>query len=416
MHRRREFITASLVGAGTLAFGPAFWREALAGTPAQPGPGPYGPLQPPDQNGIMLPAGFKSRVIAQGGRPVPGTSYVWHIFSDGQATFASDEGGFILVANSENPPDLGAEVPPGAGPGGASAIRFHADGSIADAYSILSGTSVNCAGGATPWGTWLSCEEHVNGQVWECNPTGRSPAVARPAMGVFEHEAVTVDPRERRIYLSEDNAGGGFYRFTPSSYPDLSSGVLEVAKVGRSGFVTWVPVPDPSAASTPTRLQVEGMTRFRRGEGIWHDAGIVYLCTTEDSRIHAYDIARQRIDVLYDAGALDNPPLTNVDNVTVSPSGDLFVCEDTTDSNDPGLDIGLITPDREVSRFLKLTGNMHIAAGEARSEIAGVIFDPSGTRMFFSSQRGLVTGIVYEITGPFRLQRPRRGRRSRRPE
>jgi secreted PhoX family phosphatase len=407
MHRRREFIKASVVGVGALAFGPAFWRDALAATPAQPGPGPYGPLQPADANGIMLPAGFKSRVIAQGGEPVPGTSYVWHIFSDGQATFATKDGGFILAANSENPPDLGAETLPGTGPGGASAIRFRVDGSIAAAYRILSGTSVNCAGGGTPWGTWLSCEEHQRGQVWECDPTGRALAVARPAMGVFEHEAVAVDPRGRLVYLSEDNGAGGFYRFTPRRYPDLGSGLLEVAKVGPDGFVDWAPVPDPSASSTPTRMQVEGMTQFQRGEGIWHDAGVVYLCTTQDSRIHAYDTATQRIDVLYDASAIENPPLTNVDNVTVSPSGDLFVCEDTTDPNDPGLDIGLITPDRVVSRFLKVTGNMHIAAGEARSEIAGVIFDPSGTRMFFSSQRGLVTGIVYEITGPFRLQRPR---------
>jgi uncharacterized protein len=413
MQRRREFIKASVIGVGALAFGPAFWRDALAATPATLGPGPYGPLQSPDANGIMLPAGFKSRVIAQGGEPVPGTSYVWHIFSDGQATFATENGGFILAANSENPPDLGVETPPGLGPGGASAIRFRADGSIADAYRILGGTSVNCAGGGTPWGTWLSCEEHQHGRVWECDPTGRTEAVARPAMGVFEHEAVTVDPRGRRLYLSEDNGAGGFYRFTPSRYPDLRSGVLEVAKVGPDGAVDWARVPDPSAASTPTRMQVEGMTQFRRGEGIWHDAGIVYLCTTQDSRIHAYDVATQRIDVLYDASAIANPPLTNVDNVTVSQSGDLFVCEDTTDSDDPGLDIGLITPDRVVSRFLKVTGNMHILAGEARSELVGVIFDPSGTRMFFSSQRGLVTGIVYEITGPFRLKRPG-GRPSRR--
>jgi secreted PhoX family phosphatase len=154
------------------------------------------------------------------------------------------------------------------------------------------------------------------------------------------------------------------------------------------------------------RTQVRGMTQFKRGEGIWFDAGVVYLATTNDSRIHAYDTRTERIELLYDAAALKNPPLTNVDNVTVSRSGDLFVCEDTSDSDDPGLDIGIITPQREVARFLKLTGNMHIVAGEARSEIAGVIFDPSGTRMFFASQRGLGTGIIYEVTGPFRQERP----------
>lgn len=401
MYRRREFLRASLIGTGALAFGPAFWREALA-APAQPGPGPYGPLQPADANGIMLPPGFKSRPVAMGGQPVEGTTYQWHLFSDGQATYRTDDGGFILVSNSENPPDVGTSTPEA--PGGASAIRFRADGSIAAAYRILSGTRVNCAGGATPWGTWLSCEEHNEGQVWECDPTGQKTAVARPAMGIFEHEAVAVDPGGKRVYLSEDNGASGFYRFTPNSYPDLSSGVLEVAKVGAGGAVEWARVPDPSAAAAPTREQVPGMTQFRRGEGMWFDAGVVYLCTTADSRIHTYDTKTGRMDVLYDAAALPDPPLTNVDNVTVSRSGDLFVCEDTSSSD--GLDIGMITPDRQVTRFLKVTGTQHTGAGnEARSELAGVVFDPSGERMFFSSQRGLVTGVIYEITGPFRTKR-----------
>jgi secreted PhoX family phosphatase len=405
--QRREFLKASLVGMGALAFGPAFWREALAATPAQPGVGPYGPLQPPDANSIMLPQGFSSRVIARGGVPVEGTSYPWHVFSDGQATFGTEDGGFILVSNCENPPDAGVGGTPGTG--GASAIRFRPDGSIADAYRILSGTSTNCSGGPTPWGTWLSGEEHSDGQVWECDPTGRNPGVARAAMGVFEHEAVAVDPEGRRVYLSEDNAAGGLYRFTPTKYPDLSEGLLEVARVGGDGFVTWARVPDPSAASAATRTQVEGMTKFNRGEGIWFDAGIVYLATTNDNRIHAYDTRTERIDVLYDGGAIEKPPLTNVDNVTVSRSGDLFVCEDTVDSDDPGLDIGIITPQREVARFLKLTGSEHLGAGEARSEVTGVTFDPSGTRMYFASQRGFGVGIIYEVTGPFRLERPAQG-------
>ncbi len=404
MIRRREFLQASVVGTGALAFGSAFWRDALA-APAKEGPSPYGPLKPADANGIMLPEGFSSRVIAQGGQTVPGTSYTWHIWSDGAATYSTDDGGFILVSNSENPPDLGVQTP--GSPGGASAIRFAADGSITDAYQILSGTRVNCAGGATPWGTWLSCEEHDTGQVWECDPTGQETAVARPAMGIFEHEAVAVDPDGRCVYLSEDDGSGGFYRFTPEDYPDLSAGTLEVAKVGENGLVEWARVPDPSAADTPTRDQVEGMTRFRRGEGIWFDSGTVYLCTTSVHKIHTYDTRTRRMDVLYDAAVFEDPPLTNVDNVMVSRSGDLFVCEDTDDSEEPGFDIGLITPDRQVSRFLRVTGSQHTGAGgDARSELTGAIFDPSGERLFFSSQRGFVTGVIYEITGPFRQKAP----------
>lgn len=403
MYRRREFLKASVVGAGALAFGPGFWRSALA-APATPAVGPYGPLQPPDANGIMLPRGFTARAIAQGNTPVAGTGYTWHIFSDGAATFATPDGGWILVSNSENPPDVGAATP---GTGGASAIRFGPDGSIKDAYRILSGTSVNCAGGPTPWGTWLSCEEHVGGEVWECDPTGQAAAKSHPAMGVFEHEAVAVDPGGRRVYLSEDNGSGGFYRFTPAKYPDLSAGTLEVAQVRADGFVNWLRVPDPSASSAPTRQQVEGMTQFRRGEGMWYDAGVVYLCTTSDHKIHAYDTVSGRIDVLYD-GSVPNAPLTNVDNITVSRSGDVFVCEDTANSEDAGFDIGLITREREVTRFLKVTGNQHTGAGgDARSELCGVVFDPSGQRMYFASQRGFVVGVLYEVTGPFRLDRPR---------
>ena len=403
MIRRREFLKASAIGTGIFAFGPAFWQRALA-APATEGPGPYGPLQPPDANGIALPPGFKSREIARGGQVVPGTSYQWHVFSDGQATYRTPDGGFILVSNSENPPDVGVAI---TGSGGASAIRFEADGSIADAYRILGGTSVNCAGGPTPWGTWLSCEEHPDGQVWECDPTGKSAAKAYPAMGIFEHEAVCVDPGGKRVYLSEDHREGGFYRYTPDAYPDLSKGLLEVAKVGEGGAVEWIKVPDPSAAAAPTRTQVPEMTRFQRGEGIWFDSGIVYLCTTHDSKIHTYDTRTGKIDLLYDLAAFEQPPLRNVDNITVSRSGDIFVAEDTDDNADSGFDIGIITPERQVSRFLKVTGSMHEGAGgDARSELCGPVFDPSGERLFFASQRGYGSGVIYEITGPFRDKPP----------
>ena len=393
MLRRREFLQAGLAGAGALAFGPAFWRDALAAAPATPGVGPFGPLQAPDANGIMLPNGFSSRVIARGLQPVPGTAYPWHIFSDGQATFAQPDGGWILVSNCEAPPDAG---------GGAEAIRFRADGSTAGAHRILGGTQNNCAGGPTPWGTWLSCEEHDGGRVWECDPTGAQPARVHPAMGVFSHEAAAVDPAGRRVYLTEDDGSGGFYRFTPDAYPDLSRGLLEIASVQASGAVRWLPVPDPSASSGPTRSQVPGYTPFRRGEGIWFDSGVVYVATTSDERIHAYDTVGETIEVIYDAKTLSNPPLQEVDNITVARSGDLFVCEDAGD-----LSMGVITPDRVVADFLRLTGAQHGDPNTAAaSELTGVTFNPSGDRMYFSSQRAFGVGVIYEITGPFRPARP----------
>jgi uncharacterized protein len=384
--RRRDFIRAGLLSAGAATFGPGLWRTALAQAPAAtPGPGPYGPLGEADGNGIRLPAGFSSRLIAQGLTPVLGTAYAWHVFSDGQATYPTGDGGWILVSNSEVPGNAG----------GASAIRFGADGEVTDAYRILSGTDTNCAGGRTPWGTWLSCEEAEGGQVWECDPAGEKEAVVHPALGVFAHEAVCVDPDGKRLYLSEDEGDGGFYRFTPQTYPDLGSGLLEVAVVNAGGAVSWRQVPDPSAATAPTRQQLPEMTKFRRGEGIWFDGGVVYLATTSDSKIHAYDTITETIEVLYDGDATEGP-LREVDNVTVSRSGDLFVCEDADDLN-----IGIISPEREVAPFLQLTGTQH-----SESELCGAVFDPSGTRFYFASQRAFGAGAIYEVTGPFRQDRP----------
>lgn len=404
MLKRREFIRSGVLAGGVLAFGPGFWRDVwqAAANPASPGAGPYGALGPADANGIRLPEGFRSRVIAEAGGQVGGTSYEWPLFPDGAATFPTEDGGWILVVNSEVPPDVGDVRPQ---QGGASAIRFRADGEIADAYRILGGTNTNCAGGRTPWGTWLSCEEvEDDGRVWECDPLGQRPAVPRPAMGLFKHEAVCVDDLGQRLYLTEDLLDSGFYRFTPRSYPDLSEGVLEIAVVHDDGRVEWRRLPDPSGRETPTRKQVPEATQFRRGEGIWFDSGFVYMSTTDDNKVHAYNTVLEEIEVIYDAAAIREPPLIEPDNVTAAPSGDIYVCEDTGDE-DP-LDIAIITPEREVARFLKVTGTQHTGAGgDVSSELTGVCFDPSGTRMYFSSQRAFGSGITYEITGPFRTER-----------
>jgi hypothetical protein len=389
------------MAAGALALGPRFWRDALA-APATPGPGPYGPpVGSPNELGLALSQGFSSRLIAKSGTPVLGTTYDMHFFPDGSATYPLSDGGWILVSNSEVP--IPAEVPTlpiGGGPqngGGAGAIRFASDGSIRDAYRILSGTSTNCAGGKTPWGTWMSCEEIDEGHVWECDPAGEKPAVEHPAMGTFKHEAIAVDPEGKRVYLTEDQGDGGFYRFTPTNYPDCSAGLLEIALVDANGLVSWNPLPDPAAATTPTRKQVP-MTEFKRGEGIWFDSGVVYVATTSDNKIHAYDPSTESIEVVYDQKVGDGP-LNGVDNVTAAPSGDIYVCEDNGTNQ---IDIGLLTPEGEVARFLTATGPQH-----EQSELTGVTFDPSGTRMYFSSQRSFGgPGAVFEVTGPFRQTRP----------
>jgi uncharacterized protein len=391
---RRQLIVSGALVAGALAGSPRLLREALA-APARAGASPYGPLGPPDANGLMLPPGFSSREIARGLSHVAG--YPWPVFPDGQATFATSDGGWVLVTNSESLAVSGA---------GTSAIRFRPDGGIAAAYRILGGTNANCAGGPTPWGTWLSCEEHAAGLVWECDPAGLLPAQARPALGVFSHEAAAVEPAGGRLYLTEDQGDGGFYRFTPAAYPSLLEGLLEVAVVAADGSVSWreVPNPTPTPLDTPTREQVPEMTRFAGGEGIWHDGGVLYFTTKGDKRLWAYDARTGMLEVVFDHALAPDASLDAVDNVTVSAAGEIFVCEDGGN-----MEIGLITPEREVSPFLRFTGAAHPVSGEYKSEVCGVVFDPSGTRMYCTSQRAHPAsssapgpGAVYEVSGPFR--------------
>jgi secreted PhoX family phosphatase len=223
-------------------------------------------------------------------------------------------------------------------------------------------------------------------------------------MGTFKHEAAAVDPRGRRIYLTEDLMDGGLYRFTPTRWKDLSNGLLEIATVSRGGRVRWSEVPDPGALRLDTRRQVRGSTRFKRAEGIWHDDGTVYVTTTGDQRVHAYDIERERIEVIYDGLAPGRPtPLLRVDQLTANHAGEVFVCEDIATNE---IDIGLIDRAGRVSKFLSVTGPQHVG-----SELTGVTFDPSGSRMYFSSQRAFPKGgmpgpgAIYEVSGPFRGSR-----------
>jgi hypothetical protein len=396
--RRRHFL-ASGIGGAALLFTPAWLRKALA-APATAGPGPYGDLLPPDANGLQLPPGFTSRQISRGGEPVAGTAFPWHFAPDGEATFRTLDGGYVLVQNSEAP---------GVSGGGSAAMRFDPEGEVISAYPILVGTNLNCAGGPTPWGTWLSGEEHEGGMIWEADPSGSLPQMPRPALGNFSHEAAAVDPVAGHVYLSEDQGDGLFYRFTPDEPGNLASGLLEAAAVDASGAVTWLEVPDPNLVTQGTQIrnQLPEATHFDGGEGLWYFQDVVYYTTKGDKKVWAYDCRARTLEVVYDGLNTPNAALNAVDNVTVSPFGDVYVCEDGGN-----MEICLISPDRVVSPFLRLVGDDH-----QNSEMTGVVFDPSGTRMYFSSQRSYAfapggapseasiaaRGATYEVTGPFRL-------------
>jgi hypothetical protein len=376
--RRRDF----LVGAAGLALGSAFWERALR-TGARAAASSYGALGATDANGLRLPPGFSSRLIARANQRVKGTAYPWHIFPDGQATFPLPDGGWVLVSNSESVAASGA---------GSSAIRFRKNGAIADAYRILSGTNSNCAGGGTPWGRWLSCEEHDYGHVWECDPTRPGQGAIRPALGTFNHEAAAVDTATGALYMTEDRPDGGFYRFTPGTAGDLRSGLLEIAVDAGGGRLAFTPVPDPGAVFTPTRQQAANTRHFNGGEGIWYDGGTVHFSTKGDDHVWAYDTATGALGTIYDGGG----PLSGVDNLTVNPAGEVFVCEDGGN-----MEICVIEPDGTVGPFLQLTGEAAVGLPDRGNELAGVIFDPSHGRLYFSAQRAYGFGAVYEVRGPF---------------
>lgn len=371
-HSRRQFLKYAMLGLGGLAVPRISFSSPQALNKN---------LQFIKEFNVDIPFGCSIRIIAQSSKAVINNKpFLWHAAPDGGTCFPSKDNGWIYVSNCETA-NKG---------GGVSAIRFDSKGEIVNAYPILNNTSRNCAGGKTPWHTWLSCEENGDaGQVYECDPKGKQKAIVKPAMGSFNHEAVAVDPKTHYCYMTEDIRDGCLYRFKPESKNNLSKGVLEVA-VANKNILSWKKIDDPLAKTKPTRYQVKEAARFKGGEGIVYHDGKVSFTTKKDNVVWQYHIDTGLITKIYDAADYSQPLLTGVDNIDVAPSGELLIAED-------GGNMQIVALDNNYKPHVLVQ-----IYGQDRSEITGPAFSPDGKRLYFSSQRGKTgkseDGITYELT------------------
>ncbi|MBN9801153.1 Tat pathway signal sequence domain protein [Pseudonocardia sp. UM4_GMWB1] len=436
---RRKFLRSSgQVGLGVAVSGPVHGLLSRATTAAQPGAAAgYGPLVDDPKGMLALPEGFSYRVVTQAGKTRLYSDHASPGIHDGAAAFPAPDGNVLVVLNHEvrgGPDDDGA-VPHLRGytwredaGGGCTVVKTTPDGELIWETVALAGTSTNCAGGVTPWGTWLTCEEtdkDGHGYVFEVDPVdlqaNRDPQPIK-ALGRFVHEACCVDPDTLTIYLTEDtsNPYGTVYRWTPptgfrgrsGALKALDAGAGELAAmaaadrsgkvvadldqadtVGTSYTVTWVPVTDRDAARGPVR-SLDGITRAKKLEGAWwadHDGapGAYLVSSFSDShrgQIWHYDPTASTLTLTtVFAVEADGETVEAPDNIVAAPFGGLIVSTDGDGDNHLAgvADDGTAYP---------------IARSQMGSEFTGPTFSPDGTVLFAGIQQ---PGTLFAITGPW---------------
>ena len=430
---RRRFMAATGGAFAALVASGCKARDAVASASAQPTG--YGALIPDPDGLIDLPQGFSYRVISKlgdamdDGLTVPDDA-------DGMGCFDLGNGKIALVRNHELTPDAdpGGTLPGGYGrmpdgtilPGGTTTLVLDAETlEVERQHRSLAGTIRNCAGGITPWGSWLTCEEPGSrglkqalnhGYAFEvpATATGMVDAVPLKAMGRFNHEAACVDPVTGMVYMTEDQGDGLFYRFTPNVKGELAKGgklqALAIDGIGnatnkdavsiaRGQFhtVRWIDLDNVEAPEDDLRLRgaAAGATVFARGEGLWMGERELYFCCTSGGAAGLGQIFRftpgrtripDRIDLYFESESTDQ--FNYGDNLCVAPNGHLIVCEDQyTDVVDNHL------------RGIDLMGRPYdLAKLRIQTEFAGACFSPDGKVLFVNAMSPAKT---LAITGPW---------------
>lgn len=422
----------------------------------------YGPLRPAGEL-LALPEGFSYTVLAESGTTTVG-GYAVAGSQDAMGAFARAGGGSTIVCNHEiggadddTVPHVDGLVYDRGAKGGTSTLVVDADNTVVEHYTSVAGTVDNCAGGITPWGTWLTCEEtderagtheddgvtytfeQDHGYVFEVDPTSQAANIGKANiplkfLGRFEHEAAVVEEATGRIYLTEDadEPNGLFYRWTPPAgyrqgkgalHALAADGAVEVGtlealvaferngthvtdlskatKTNTTYTVRWVEVPDRDARETPIRQQLadDEVTRARKLEGQWWGDDGVYVVSSyarsDDGSLHEHDGQVWFFDPRKQTITLTTIFAVNEDGAGVDGPDNITV------SPHGGL---VLAEDGEgASQLIGVTdqGTAYRLALNLvdDSEWAGPTFDAAGTTLFANIQGD--PGRTFAITGPW---------------